>query len=273
MYKMHITFIISTLFFITSINAVSAQTPTVTDIPQTQVTETAAPTDTQRQKGKKADLNADVRNVQRIPKLKDKATKEITRRVERLTKLLNRLLEMKRLSDTQKAALTKDISDTINNLKQQQDVINADTDITLLRQHVREIRDNYRIYALYMPKMHILVGADVITQLSTKLSEIAQKRGVSDQGVQSHLTTAQTKAQEATNAVLGLSPSGYPANKPTLQQARLLLKEARDELKKAREIIASQKDTQKDSVIISPTVSQVTPSVSQQITQTPTVAQ
>lgn len=174
-----------------------------------------------------------------ISRLKTRADNEITRRVNALTKLMNRINEIKRLTTDQKASLTSQVQDQINALNTLKTKIDADTDIAILRTDVSAIVKSYRIFALFIPKTYIIVHADRLLDIVDNLTAIQAKlqaRGGSPSllaDMTTKLTDAKTQATNAINAVLPLTPDGYPGNKTTLQSARSMLVTARQDIQAA----------------------------------------
>ena len=187
----------------------------------------------------------------RISNLKTRANTEIDKRVSSLNELVTKINANKKLSSTQKSSFVSDIQNEIDALKTLKTKINADTDPDMLKTDVKSIVDSYRVYALYMPKIRILEGADIINvnvtnfnNLATKLNERITKaktegKKVTDlETIYTELTTKVTDATlQSTNAynlVINLTPSGYPGNKTQLEQARTDIKNASTDLKTAR---------------------------------------
>lgn len=195
---------------------------------------------------KKADIQAN-----RVEKLKEKANKEIDRRIDSLNKLITKINNIKRLTTDQKSSLVAQIQSQIDQLNSLKTKIAADTDIATLKTDVQSIVTSYRIYLLYIPKIHILTGSDVMLETADKLTEIsnklqtriteakAQGKDVSSlettlASMQSKITDAKKQAEDAKNAVLPLTPEGYPGNKTTLESARKMLQTGRQDLNQAR---------------------------------------
>lgn len=185
-----------------------------------------------------------------VKDLKTRATNEINRRLTALNGLVTKVNGLRRLTADQKAALTSQIQAQIANLTNLQGKIQADTDITTLRNDVKSIVDSYRIFALYLPQVHILAYSEAIqesigsynslaTKLQTLLSNLKSKgvdvtsleTTLSD--LQSKLNDAQNQAQQAEATVAPLTPDGYPENKTVLQNAQKMLEAARQDLRGA----------------------------------------
>ncbi len=172
--------------------------------------------------------------------IKARANMELTRRLAALQKLTTRLQDVKRLTADQKSMLISEVQAQITTLTNLQTKIQADTDLQTLQADKQSIIFSYRIFALYIPKMQIIAAGDrmldltdkyssVSSKLQTRLSE-AQGKGINVASLQllvadmqAKIADAKTQAQNAINAVLPLSPDGYPGNKTILQSARQML--------------------------------------------------
>ncbi len=190
-----------------------------------------------------------------VDKLKEKANREIDRRIAGLTRLIELINRIKRITDSQKTDLTTQVQNQITNLQALKTKIAGDTDIATLRADVQSIVKDYRIYALFIPKTYIIANADRLLDIADEMVQISgrlqtridalKSAGKDTTQMQSFMTDraakiadAKTQAQNAINAVLPLLPDGYPANKTALQNARTMLQTARADLR------AAQKDAQ-----------------------------
>lgn len=183
----------------------------------------------------------------RTTNLKERADKEIDRRVASLTKLISRINDMKRVTADQKTTLTTQVQNAITSLTALKAKIDADTDITTLQTDVKSVITEYRVYALLIPEIEIIAAADRELDLSDKLSSIsgklqariqdAQSKGKDVSSLQTMLSDMQakisdskTQAQNAINTVSALTPEGFPNNKPILQSARPMIKTSHEDL-------------------------------------------
>jgi len=189
-----------------------------------------------------------------LTRLKEKATKEIERRITSLTKLVEKIKSFKRLSSTQITDLTASVQAEITKLTTLKATILGQTDITALRTNVQSIVNSYRIYVLYIPKISIIANADKILNLAegemktltAKLQlriDEAAKNGYSITELQTimsqrqaKLTDAIAKANGAIAKVIPLTPDKWPANKTELQEARDMLQIARKDLNDAQKL-------------------------------------
>jgi hypothetical protein len=200
----------------------------------------------------KAGSRAAEKNDASMTQLKARADKEISRRIEALTKLLSRIAEFKKLSASQKSSLSVQVQAEIDKLTTLKAKIAADTDLTTLKADVQSIVDAYRIYALFMPKIQILGAADRLqitadamsshaATLETKITE-KQTAGQNVTELQTLLAdmnakiaNAKTQAQNAITTVTPLTPEGYPGNKTQLQSAQQMIVTGIKDLNTARQ--------------------------------------
>jgi len=151
------------------------------------------------------------------------------------------------------AALTADLDETAGRLRDLAGLIKADTDLAALRDHCRSIFEDNRVFALVLPRVRLVSGADTAADAGTKLTDIAGKLAdavgraeAAGQDVrQAKLDLDMMKAQIASGedgaatvpgAVLGLTPADWNANHEVLAPARQSLREARADLKVARDL-------------------------------------
>lgn len=187
----------------------------------------------------------------KLQNLKTRAQTEIKRRIASLTELVNHILSIKRLSDSQKSTLTSGIQTEMASLTALLTKINADTDAQALRADVKSIVDSYRVYLLYIPQVQIILAANklldaqstlnsLVAKLQSRIAEVGKSKDITGLTVlltdmQAKLADAQTKAQGAITTVQGLQPTDYPGNKGSLQAGRTLLQAANQDLKTARQ--------------------------------------
>lgn len=184
--------------------------------------------------------------------LQERASKELTRRINSLNELLTRISEFKKISDAQKASLISQVQAQITSLTTLQAKIAADTDPTTLKTDVQSIIQSYRIYALFMPKIQIIGAADRVLNIADEMSSQAatlqtkiaadQSAGKNVSDLQSLLSDlnakiadAKTQAQSAIDTVTPLTPDGFPGNKTQLQNARQMITTAVKDLDTARQ--------------------------------------
>jgi hypothetical protein len=187
----------------------------------------------------------------RVKDLDGRGDTEINRRVTALGALTTKINALKVLTAAQKADLVSQINAYVTNLGTLKTKIDGDSDFTTLHTDVQSIIGNYRVFALFMPKINLMISADRasdvadrLTSLATKLSNkidtaagagkdvTALKTALSDMNTK--ITDAKTQISAAISILVPLDPSGYPGNKTQLQAARTDLKAARTDLFAAR---------------------------------------
>src|SRR3989344_9487674 len=196
-------------------------------------------------------IKNNVGQEQQITNLKQRADKEITRRVTSLNNLLKKLNTMKRLTDQQRSNFSSQIQTEISNLNNLKIKIDGDTDLTTLRADVKSIVASYRVYALFIPQIRLFAAAGKTTNIADQMSLLAGKlqtriQNASAQGknvtplqttlsdMQTKIADAKTQSQNVMKTVVVLSPAGYPANQTVLLDARAILKTAHQDLVLAR---------------------------------------
>lgn len=193
---------------------------------------------------------------QKIQNLKTRSGTEITKRLTALKLLITKINSIKKLATDQKTSYVSDVQGNITSLTSLKTKIDADTDPTTLQADVKSIVESYRIFAVYVPKIHILAGTNTATEMATSLSNLAikiqnrltanQQSGKDIAVLQADLTDMQNKITEANNLiqsvntiVITLTPSSYPGSSAILQTAQQSLKTIETDL------LAAKQDAQK----------------------------
>jgi len=183
----------------------------------------------------------------RIENLESRAAHEIDRRLADLSLILTRISTFKHITDSDKASLMLSVKTEITNLKSLKSKIQADTNLATLKADVKSIVDSYRVFVLFIPKIHLLAAtdrmlsiADELTSLSVKLqakiqsAKTAGKDVASLQELLDDITNkvADTKSLASTvqSTVTPLSPDGYPGNRSTLLAGRDMLRTGHNDL-------------------------------------------
>lgn len=184
--------------------------------------------------------------------LKERAIKETNRRIASLNGLIEKINRFKKLSSDQKSTLVSQIQAEITSLTTLKTKIEADTDNVTLKTDIQSITKGFRIYAFFVPKIHILVAADKLDSTADKMSSLAGKletrigeakaKGEDTASLSSLLVDmkakiadARAQAKSARDLVIPLTPSGYPGNKTTIQSARTKLVAGHRDLQLARQ--------------------------------------
>ena len=214
-----------------------------------------------------------------LTKIKTRADQEIARRVESLVKLSTRVSEMKKVSSAGKTSIASTIQTEITALTNLKAKISAETDAAVLKADVQSITASYRIYALIMPQIAILVAADRVNvladnfiALNTKLQARITAAAASGKDVSAATAAladisakaadAKTKAAAAVSGVSSLTPDNgdkakATSNREALVAARANIKAASESLRAARAdveiIIKATKKDNKTSTSTEPT--------------------
>ena len=199
---------------------------------------------------------------QKIAKIRTAADKELDKRIEDLNKLISRLQEFKNLSENDRIAVISPVNELITNLRNLRTEIDETNSTTTIKNARDSITKNYRVYALFMPKMQIIAAADrTITMVSmmaivgTKLENRLNAQATSSTVTSANLTALQARladfklkiadakvqADSAINIVAILSPDQgdktiMASNLAALKEARSKIKLAQADLVSARKI-------------------------------------
>lgn len=194
---------------------------------------------------------------EKMVQAKARAKQELERRIAGLNKLIVRLGDAKRVSADAKASLTADVNAQISALTALNTKIQGETATSTLKTDIQSITGSYRIYALIIPKGHILaaadrikVTADLMTSAAAKLRTGIDKAKSAGKDVASleaqyadllsKTADAKVQADAAIALVTPLKPDlknnvVFEANKKALQEARAKLRAGSAALKTARD--------------------------------------
>ncbi len=194
--------------------------------------------------------------VANIQKNQTRGDSEITKRIDSLNNLIAKIQAMKNLSDTNKSSLSSTIQMALTNLGSLKARIDSDTATTTLKEDLKSVTADFRVYALVMPQISLLAATDrvdvIASQMQTLSSKLhtrissAQGAGVDVTAANNSLADLNAKISDATiqaNAinqeVLTLAPdqgdkAKLAANTAAIKDARSKLKIANQDLKNAR---------------------------------------
>jgi hypothetical protein len=157
------------------------------------------------------------------------------------------------VTDDHQAALVADLDETAARLRVLADLIKADTDLAALRDHCRSIFEDNRVFALVLPRVRLVLGADTATDAGAKLRDVAgkladaiEKAEAAGQDVsqakldldlmRAHIASGVAAAGSVPGAVMGLTPADWNDNHEVLTPARQSLRSARADLRVARDL-------------------------------------
>jgi hypothetical protein len=171
------------------------------------------------------------------------------------------------LNSGDKSALLATESSDASGLTALDATIQADTTFAQAKTDCEKIVNEYRVFVVFEPQVHLVIAADQIGAASTKIASLAsqlqQKLGSNTNPVvqaaladlQKQVGAAQTSVTGLSATVLAQTPSGYPGNKSTFSSALASIKSAKSDLEQARADIETIKNAIKPSASPSPTPS------------------
>ncbi len=128
----------------------------------------------------------------RIDTAKDRANKEIDRRIDALNTLTSRVGELKRLTADEKTNISAALSNQITLLTNLKTKIAADTDITTLKADIKSITQSYRIFLVVLPQGRIAAAADEINTTADLFATLSAK-------IQAKITDAQNAGKDVSS--------------------------------------------------------------------------
>lgn len=131
-------------------------------------------------------------SAQRLATIITKGDQEITRRLTSLATLNSKITSATRLSASDSAYLNSEVATEVSGLTTLKTKLDAETTLAGAKTDAQSIINDYRVYALIMPKIGLVRTADSEQVTETKLLALATK-------LQSRITTAQTKHQSVAN--------------------------------------------------------------------------
>jgi hypothetical protein len=191
------------------------------------------------------------KNSEKILQLQARGDREIDRRISPLSLLAGKIDKISKLTAEQKASYIAEINDNIYELQTLRNKIDVDTDLAVLKKDLANVTAAYSIYAVYIPKVRLLVCVDrvdatnnVLTGVETSLEEkiTAQKTAGKDvvgaealvKDMKTKLASAKVKSAALSSSLIDIVPSGYPGNKGSFQTAKSDLSAIRNLLSEAK---------------------------------------
>jgi hypothetical protein len=188
-----------------------------------------------------------------IEDLRTRCLAAIDVRLPALARARTALAGHEHVTDDHEAALAADLEETAARLRVLADEIKADTALAALRDHCRSIFEDNRVFALVLPRVRLVVGADTATDAGAKLRDVAGRLADGIEAaeaagadvaqakldldlMQAHIASGVASAGSVPGAVLGLTPADWNADHDVLTPARQSLRSARADLKVARDL-------------------------------------
>ena len=179
----------------------------------------------------------------RIANIISKGDQEISRRLTTLGTLTSKINSATKLSASDKATLSAEVSSEVSGLTALKSKLDAETTLDGAKADAQSIYTDYRVYALIVPKVELVRVADDQQVAESKLTDLAAKlqtrittaknNGKDVTALQTQLNdmTAKTQAAQAISTsieskVINLQPSDYNSDHALLSGDRDQLKTA-----------------------------------------------
>ena len=185
-----------------------------------------------------------------------RADNEIDQRIKSLNDLIARIGSMKKISADELNNLTVSVQNEINELTVLKAKIDSDTSTPTAVIDYKSITKSYRIYALVLPQVRIIVASDRVLTIIDSMNSVGSKvrsriSGLTGTNVvainqifsdfTSKITDARAQSGTAVSTVSGLQPD--QGNQTKMQANTAALKSARSNIKTATDdLIAARKD-------------------------------
>lgn len=209
-----------------------------------------------------SNIKADVK-LEASTKAKDKARSEIERRINSLNKMAGKLNSMKRVSDNDKELLHSQISSQISVLNSLDAKIQSDNDGATLKEDIKSITQNYRIFMLVIPQGAIIATSDRVVTTSSMMTTFGNKletriNQAKEEGYDvakmeaslnvytSKVNDANVKAKESIDLVVNLKPDN--GDKTVAESNHKILLDARSRTKSAQADLRAARDEAKKIV-------------------------
>ncbi len=164
-----------------------------------------------------------------LDNLKTKGNAEISRRLTDLNSADKSITDTTKLSSSDQTYLENEVTSEVTGLSNLQTTLAGETTLSAARTDVQSIFSEYRVYALVLPKVRLVSGADAELSTDSKLSTLQsqiqtqitadQNAGKNVSAVQADLTTMESKTSAAQSTassletnVLPLQPTNYDSD-------------------------------------------------------------
>ena len=194
--------------------------------------------------------NASATSTANTTKLKliiSRGDTEIARRLTTLNTVTTKLNSAVKLSADDKATLTTEVNNEISGLNNLKTQLDGETDVAAAKTDAQSIFNDYRVYALVVPKVWLVKTADDQLVTEGKLTTLAgklqaditadQQAGKNVAALQTKLDDINSKVQAAQaistdiqSKVINLQPSDYNTDHSVLSGDRDQLKTAQSDL-------------------------------------------
>jgi hypothetical protein len=186
----------------------------------------------------------------KVQRIIARGNSEISRRLNTLNTLNGKINSATKLSAADKAPLSSEVLSEIDGLNNLKTKLDADTTVSDAQSDAQSIINDYRVYALIVPKINLIKTADDQQVAEAKLSALATKlqtrvttaktagKNVTSlqsglDGMNSKISTAQSISSQIESSVINLQPSDYNTNHSVLSGDRNQLKTAQTDIQAA----------------------------------------
>lgn len=171
----------------------------------------------------------------------NQGSNQTTSKINYLTGLVPQIQSMVKIVDSEKSVIVDNINMQIKNLTEQQKRVDSATDSASLKTNTQTLGELYRVYTLFVPKIHIVLAADRIAdvvddlnilsgKLNTRISLEKNKNKDTKQldilleEMNKNISDSRDQAQKSLDAIKSLGPdqgnkSVFEANKISLNKA------------------------------------------------------
>lgn len=131
-------------------------------------------------------------NSTQLGKTQTRAMEFIDNRIDNLTKLTGRIQEDKKMSENDKTQLNKEVQDEVTGLTNLKTKIQNDGILADLRTDAKKIVSDYKVYAIFEPKIRLLI-------VINNLQEISSNTGTSAARIQTAIDKLKAEGQNVLN--------------------------------------------------------------------------
>jgi hypothetical protein len=189
-------------------------------------------------------------NQARLQLIINRGNSEISRRLTTLGTLSSKISATTKLSAGDESSLSAEVSAEVSGLQSLKAQLDGETTVSAAVTDAQGIINDYRVYALIVPKVDLVTTADSQQNTEAKLTALAPKlqtritaaqgAGHSVTSLQSSLndlntkvSAAQTISSSIETSVVGLQPSDYNSDHTILSGDRNQLKTAQTDIQAA----------------------------------------
>lgn len=186
-----------------------------------------------------------------IDDVKQRCISAIDERLQRIDRLQKAVASSEHVTPRHEAILEGQLAEAQAGLARLRAQIRDATDPEELHRLCRSIVEDFRIYVLVTPRTMLTLAADSASAAAAKLGEVAERiQVVIDEAAAegkdvtqaqaeldsmlAHLAGAETAIDPVADAILPLTPEGWPENGSVLRQASADLKQGRSESRSAK---------------------------------------